>query len=108
MGLYKNTIMADKKMPQVPETLLKKRKQNAEMRAKRAQANLLNKKRQKESRKLAFTRAEKYVKEYRIKERDEIRLARQARKAGNFYVPAEPKIAFVIRIRGINGIAPKP
>nr|ACD65158.1 putative 60S ribosomal protein RPL7 [Phoronis muelleri] len=100
--------MADKKMPQVPETLLKKRKQNAEMRAKRAQANLLNKKRQKESRKLAFTRAEKYVKEYRIKERDEVRLARQARKAGNFYVPAEPKIAFVIRIRGINGIAPKP
>uniref|UniRef100_A0A8D1ARV9 Large ribosomal subunit protein uL30-like ferredoxin-like fold domain-containing protein n=2 Tax=Euteleostomi TaxID=117571 RepID=A0A8D1ARV9_PIG len=30
-----------------------------------------------------------------------------ARKAGNYYVPAEPKLAFVIRIRGINGVSPK-
>uniref|UniRef100_A0A8I3VZD7 Large ribosomal subunit protein uL30-like ferredoxin-like fold domain-containing protein n=1 Tax=Callithrix jacchus TaxID=9483 RepID=A0A8I3VZD7_CALJA len=34
-------------------------------------------------------------------------MARMARKAGNFYVPAEPKLAFVIRIRGINGVSPK-
>lgn len=47
-----------------------------------------------------FKRAEKYIKEYRTKERDEIRLARQAKKAGNFYVPAQSKLAFVIRIRG--------
>merc|ERR1712024_69688 len=26
---------------------------------------------------------------------------------GNFYVPSEPKFAFVIRIRGINQVAPK-
>ena len=32
---------------------------------------------------------------------------RMARKAGNFYVPTEPKLAFVIRIRGINGVSPK-
>ena len=31
----------------------------------------------------------------------------QARKAGNFYVPPEAKLAFVIRIRGINGLSPK-
>ncbi|ELW68006.1 60S ribosomal protein L7 [Tupaia chinensis] len=30
-----------------------------------------------------------------------------ARKAGNFNVPAEPKLAFVIRNRGINGVSPK-
>ncbi|KAJ1070188.1 hypothetical protein K5549_006736 [Capra hircus] len=34
-------------------------------------------------------------------------MARMARKAGNFYVPAEPKLAFVIRIRGVNGVSPK-
>jgi large subunit ribosomal protein L7e len=34
-------------------------------------------------------------------------MARMAREAGNFYVPAEPKLAFVIRIRGINGVSPK-
>ncbi|ELW64191.1 60S ribosomal protein L7 [Tupaia chinensis] len=31
-------------------------------------------------------------------------MGRMERKAGNFYVPAEPKWAFVIRIRGINGV----
>lgn len=41
------------------------------------------------------------MKEYRIKERDEIRMHRQAKKAGNFYVPDEPKLAFVIRTRGL-------
>lgn len=55
---------------------------------------------QKEKRKIIFRRAEKYIKEYRAKERDDIRMARQARKNGNFYVPDEPKLAFVMRIRG--------
>lgn len=47
-----------------------------------------------------FKRAEAYVKEFRMKERDEIRLARNAKKAGDFYIPPEPKLAFIIRIRG--------
>jgi len=93
---------------QVPETLLKKRKANEELRARRAKATLLAKKRGQDKRKVIFKRAEKYIKEYRVKERDEIRLARQARKHDNFYVPAQPKVAFVIRTRGINGIHPKP
>merc|ERR1719470_153103 len=102
--------MADsaKKLPKVPESLLKKRKQNAELVAKRAKAALENKKKNREKRRLMFKRAEKYVKEYRVRERDEIRLARQARKANNFYVPAESKLAFVVRTRGINGIHPRP
>merc|ERR1712019_9876 len=54
-----------------------------------------------------FKRAEKYVKEYRDRERDELRLFREAKKSGNFYVASEPKLAFVMRIRGINQVAPK-
>jgi len=100
--------MSEAKVPQVPESLLKKRKQAAEARAKRARAAIELKKSVKEKRRLAFTRAEKYAREYRIAERDQIRLQRQAKKHGNFYVPAEPKLAFVIRIRGINGVHPKP
>merc|ERR1712173_279220 len=46
-------------------------------------------------------------KEYRTKELDELRLKRDAKKGGDFYVPAEPKLAFVMRIRGINQVAPK-
>ncbi|XP_020832585.1 large ribosomal subunit protein uL30-like [Phascolarctos cinereus] len=36
-----------------------------------------------------------------------IRLATMACKAGIYYVPAEPKLAFMIKIRGINGVSPK-
>lgn len=54
----------------------------------------------KEERKLIYKRAQTYHKEYRQMYRREIRMGRMARKAGNYYVPAEPKLAFVIRIRG--------
>jgi len=40
------------------------------------------------------------VKEYHSRERDEIRLARQARNRGNYYIPGEARLAFVVRIRG--------
>ena len=38
--------------------------------------------------------------EYRKKEREEIRLRRVAKSAGEFYVPAQPKVYFVLRIKG--------
>ena len=89
-----------RKVPKVPETLLKKRKLNAELRAKRARANILQKKKQQGKRHQIFKRAEKYVREYKKQEQDQVRLKRIARHAGNFYVPAEPSLAFVVRIRG--------
>jgi large subunit ribosomal protein L7e len=55
-----------------------------------------------------FKRAEKYLSEYRKRQKAEIALRRQARKANNYYVPDEPKLAFVVRIRGINKIHPRP
>ena len=58
-------------------------------------------------RKLIYEKAKHYHKEYRQMYRTEIRMARMAWKAGNFCVPTEPKLAFVIRIRGINGVSPK-
>nr|GAT53310.1 predicted protein [Mycena chlorophos] len=93
---------------EVPETLLKKRKQNEKAREDRLAAAAAAKKASKAKRKVIFKRAESYVKEYRAKELEEIRLKRAARTAGDFYVPAQPKVYFVIRIRGINEIAPKP
>lgn len=99
--------MAEEQVPAVPTTLLK-RQQNIE-RVKAARAVALVKKRTalKEKRGLIYKRAAKYAKEYRAKERDEIRLRRMAKRDGNFYVPAEAKLAFVIRIRGINQVSPK-
>merc|ERR1712002_120875 len=37
----------------------------------------------------------------------EIRYKRIAKSKDNFYVPAQAKLAFVIRIRGINQVSPK-
>uniref|UniRef100_A0A2K6ARY6 Large ribosomal subunit protein uL30 n=1 Tax=Macaca nemestrina TaxID=9545 RepID=A0A2K6ARY6_MACNE len=81
-----------KKAPAVPETLKKKRRNFTELKIKR---------------KLIYEKAKHYHKEYRQMYRTKIRMVRMARKAGNFYVPAEPKLAFVIRIRGINSVSPK-
>ncbi|KAH9854237.1 60S ribosomal protein L7 [Lenzites betulinus] len=93
---------------EVPETLLKKRKQNEKAREERLTAATAARKAAKSKRKVIFKRAESYVKEYLTKEKEEIRLKRVARSTGDFYVPAEPKVYFVVRIRGINEIAPKP
>merc|ERR1719334_1665999 len=95
------------KVPRVPETLLKKRKTLEKVKAAREAAKLTQKKVQHKKRKEIFKRAEQYVKEYRLREQDELRMKKMARKVGNYYVPAEPKLAFVIRIRGINGVSPK-
>ncbi|KAG6376507.1 60S ribosomal protein L7 [Boletus reticuloceps] len=93
---------------EVPETFLKKRKQNEKAREERLTAATAAHKAAHAKRKVIFKRAESYVKQYLAKEQEEIRLKRAARASGDFYVPAEPKIYFVIRIRGINEIAPKP
>ncbi|KAI9523218.1 60S ribosomal protein L7 [Dissostichus eleginoides] len=98
---------SDKKVQAVPESLLKRRKAFATMKAIRIKKMLSEKKARKVTRNLIYKRAEKYHKEYKTMYRREVRLGRTARKVGNFYVPAEPKLAFVMRIRGINGVAPK-
>ena len=54
-----------------------------------------------------FKKAEAYAKEYKEADAKELRLARDARKHGNFYVPSEAKLAIVMRIRGINGLHPR-
>lgn len=91
-----------------PETLLKKRKNAAKLAEQRAEQIAEKKKANAEKRDVIFARAEKYVKEYRDAEREEIRAKRAARANNEYYVPAEEKLVFVIRIKGINKIAPKP
>ena len=86
---------------------MKKRKTLGEIRARRAAVSAFLAKKNKSTRKSVFKRAEKYVREYRAKENSVIRSRRQAKNAGNFFVPDEPKVAFVVRIRGINRVSPK-
>ena len=60
----------------------------------------LTEKKSQEKRKIIFKRADQYVKEYLAGEKEEIRLKREARKSGDFYVPAQPKVYFVVRLKG--------
>merc|ERR1711871_63788 len=46
--------------------------------------------------------------EYKCDEQKLIRLRRQAKASGNFYVEPEAKMMLVMRIVGINKMAPKP
>lgn len=53
-------------------------------------------------------RAAAYHKEYTEAERAVIEAKREAKAAGSYYVDAQEKLVFVIRIKGINKIPPKP
>jgi len=97
-----------KKLPTIPETLLKRRKEKQERVAKTAKARVLQRKANRAKARVYFKRAESYIKNYRKTQAEKIRLLRQAKEHENFYVPAEPRLAFVIRIRGINGLHPRP
>ncbi|CAD7693770.1 unnamed protein product [Nyctereutes procyonoides] len=83
----------EKKVLAVPETLKKKQRYFTELKIKHLRKKFAQKMLRKARRKLIYEKAKHYHKEYR--------------KAGNFYMPAEPKLAFVIRIRGINDVSPK-
>ena len=102
-----------------PESFLKKRATLESIKAKRAADKVANKKvlilnsrnfylqNNKDNRKVYYANAEKYVKEYREKEKSIVRMRREAADAGNYYVEADAQLAFVIRIRGINQVDPK-
>ena len=91
----------------MPENVLKKRKRQEKWveAAKVAAAESVTK--AKASKEESFKRAESYVKEYREQEQSLVTLKRAARKEGTFYVEPEPKLMFVMRLRGINGMHPK-
>merc|ERR1719473_381848 len=81
-------------MPQsvVPESVLKKRKAQEKIAAEKATAAVA---------------AKKYGKEYRSMAKARVRMHRQAKATGNQFVDAGAKLAFVVRIRGLNDMHPK-
>lgn len=62
---------------------------------------------QKARQNLLCEKAKHRHKEYRQIYRTEIQMAKISRKFGNFYIPEEPKMAFVISLRGVNGVSPQ-
>ncbi|XP_074561777.1 large ribosomal subunit protein uL30y-like [Curcuma longa] len=91
----------------IPESVLKKRKREEQWALAKKQELAVKKKKSRENRKLIFARAQQYAKEYETQEKELISLKREARMKGGFYVSPEPKLLFIIRIRGINAMHPK-
>merc|ERR1712196_326907 len=91
----------------VPESVLKKRKTQEKLASDKAAAAADAKKANKEKRIQMYKSAEKYVKEYRALAKQRVRMHRQAKAAGNHFVDGEAKLAFVVRIRGLNDMHPK-
>ncbi|KAL6021782.1 60S ribosomal protein L7 [Candidozyma auris] len=91
-----------------PETQIKKTKTDAKVLEKRAADKAARKEANKEKRKAIAERTAAYYKEYRDAERALIEAKREAKATNSFYVEAEPKLVFVIRIKGISKIPPKP
>ncbi|KAL2493056.1 60S ribosomal protein L7-4 [Abeliophyllum distichum] len=93
--------------PIVPESVLKKQKRSEEWALVKKQELESTKKKKAEQRKLIFNKAKQYAKEYEQQEKELIQLKREARLKGGFYVSSEPKLLFLIRIRGINAMHPQ-
>nr|KYP46742.1 60S ribosomal protein L7-4 [Cajanus cajan] len=91
----------------VPESVLKKQKRNEEWALAKIQELDAAQKKRFETRKLIFSRAKQYAKEYDEQQKELIRLKREAKLKGGFYVDPEAKLLFIIRIRGINAMHPK-
>ena len=90
-----------------PESVLKKQRTQERIAAAAATAASEKKAAHKAKRKAMAERAEAYIQEYKDEQAEAIRLRREAKANGSFYVAPQPKLAFVIRIRGIIGVSPK-
>ncbi|XP_004488017.1 large ribosomal subunit protein uL30w-like [Cicer arietinum] len=91
----------------VPESVLKKQKRSEEWALAKKQELESAKKKRSETRKLIWSRAKQYAKEYDDAQKELISLKREAKLKGGFYVDPEAKLLFIIRIRGINAMDPK-
>ncbi|CAN6459677.1 unnamed protein product [Victoria cruziana] len=91
----------------IPESVLKKRKRLEEWNQAKKQEVEAARKKNAEKRKVIFKRAREYAKEYEANDKELIRLKREAKLRGGFYVNPEAKLLFIIRIRGINAMHPK-
>merc|ERR1711904_301350 len=113
---YKTKMLTTTNSPQessqsntskVPQSLFKKRCRDKKWASVKLAENVHNETNSLLKRTEIFKRAENYAVEYRQEEAFEIWLQRHASSSGGFFVPAEAKLAFVFRLKGMSGLEPK-
>ena len=97
-------------MPRVPVPESQKKAQVAASKAKvvSAKKDAAAVEKNAANRKLYMKKAAAYKKAYKAEANTLKSLRATALKEGNFFSEPEAKVAFVVRIRGINDVAPKP
>nr|KAF6363547.1 ribosomal protein L7 like 1 [Pipistrellus kuhlii] len=94
-----------KKIPLVPENLLKKRKAYQALKATEAKRALLEKKEHRKGKDIQFKRLEWFLHDAWRQQRDKVRLRRLDGKPHGLEVPDEHSLAFVVRIQRIRGVS---
>ncbi|KAJ8798075.1 hypothetical protein J1605_001566 [Eschrichtius robustus] len=92
-----------KKIPLVPENLLKKRKAYQALKATQAKQALLQRKEQRKGKEIKFKRLEWFLHDSWRQLRDRVRLRRLEVKPHGLEVPDKHSLAFVLCIERING-----
>ncbi|XP_055253747.1 60S ribosomal protein L7-like 1 [Moschus berezovskii] len=94
-----------RKIPLVPETLLKKKKAYQALKATQAKQALLQRKEQRKGKQVKFKRLEWFVHDSWRQLRDRARLRRLKVKPHGLEAPDRHSLAFVVRIERINGVS---
>merc|ERR1719316_1260691 len=92
----------------VPEQIKLKFDRNSKLAEEKQKATAEKKKERAEQRHALRMRTNKYNKQYAAHERNLVALRRKAKLSGNFFVEPEAKLLFVVRIKGILKLSPKP
>ncbi|XP_072436264.1 60S ribosomal protein L7-like 1 [Chiloscyllium punctatum] len=96
-----------RKLPLIPENLLKRRKVYQAIKATQAKQALQQKRKLQKGKQIQFKRIENFLRDSRQKHRDEVRFARMAKKPSEAKLPPEQKLGFAVRLRPIHGVSPK-
>ncbi|XP_075454957.1 ribosomal protein uL30-like [Ascaphus truei] len=94
-----------RRLPRVPENLLKKRKKYQGLKAAEAKRALEEKRKVQPGKQIKFKRLECFVRDSRRKLRDDSRLRRMESYPKRVSMPALHRLAFVVRITDIKGIS---
>eukprot|EP01055_Gregarina_sp_Pseudo9_P002328 Gregarina_sp_Pseudo_9__2327@NODE_2640_length_925_cov_322_156885_g2421_i0_p1_GENE_NODE_2640_length_925_cov_322_156885_g2421_i0NODE_2640_length_925_cov_322_156885_g2421_i0_p1_ORF_typecomplete_len256_score72_37Ribosomal_L30/PF00327_20/9_2e21Ribosomal_L30_N/PF08079_12/1_7e09DUF4303/PF14136_6/0_053AAA_13/PF13166_6/0_19OstA_2/PF13100_6/0_32OstA_2/PF13100_6/6_3e03DUF4407/PF14362_6/0_29Macoilin/PF09726_9/0_53HCMV_UL139/PF12507_8/1_6Casc1_N/PF15927_5/1_2e02Casc1_N/PF15927_5/89_NODE_2640_length_925_cov_32 len=92
----------------VPEGQKRRVERDAKLLEEKKAAKAAQRKQARDERVKLEARTHEYNKEYAALEKSVIDAKRAAKAEGGFYKEAEAKVLFVMRIKGVNKIAPKP
>ena len=84
----------------IPENILKKQRRDAALLKARQDRRAAEKTARATTRKQHYSLAERYFNENQAADAALVKARRDAKAAGSFFVEAQPKVAFIIRIKG--------